>query len=224
MARSEGVRPPLDEADLLRRVAALEGRTLGEIARTLGGKPIAGTKGGAGSLIEAALGARPARGASVDFPDLGIELKTVPVGPGGYPLESTFVCQCPLMDADRQTWEISWAKRKLSRVLWVPVVRASPGQGLGERTVGRAVLWRPTSEQNDALRADFEEIVGLISMGRIELLTGRVGQWLQARPKAKHSGVRTRTLGPDGEPGAALPRGFYLRRRFTALIFAATPG
>jgi DNA mismatch repair protein MutH len=41
---------------------------------------------------------------------------------------------------------------------------------------------------------------------------------MQARPKAAHGRVRTRAYGPEGEPIEALPRGLYLRARFTAAI------
>jgi DNA mismatch repair protein MutH len=54
----------------------------------------------------------------------------------------------------------------------------------------------------------------------VERLTAHVGLWLQARPKAAHGRIRRRAFGPEGEPLLAMPRGFYLRARFTTALLA----
>lgn len=210
------------------RAAALRGHTLGEIAAVLG-LSIAGTgartKGTAGELVERALGAAGGSAAAHDFPALGVELKTIPVDERGRPRESTFVCTLPLSNADRANWAGSWARRKLECVLWIPIV-TPPRVALADRTLGRAVLWRPTPAQEEVLAADFDDIVGLVGAGHVEALDARAGRWLQARPKAAHGRVRTLAFGPGEERTLALPRGFYLRARFTAAILrdpAAVP-
>lgn len=230
---------PKDEGELLRRAKDLQGVSLAEIARTLGVElSHAGlrSKGKAGEIVERALGARGGSGAHVDFPELGVELKTVPVDARGRPRESTFVCTFPLAEADRATWASSWVRRKLGCVLWVPLVfeTQSSGRtsivgtasGSGRRAsdkassprVGEVVLWRPTPLQEAVLAADFDEIVGMVGAGRVEELCARVGRWLQVRPKAAHGRARTLAFGPESEPTSALPRGFYLRARFTKAI------
>lgn len=211
---------PRDAPELIERALALEGHTLGEIAAVLGMSTEgsgSSTKGTAGEIVERALGAAGGSAATHDFPHLGIELKTIPVDERGRPRESTFVCTLPLAGADRASWADSWVRRKLEYVLWVPIV-TPPRTRLAERSLGRAVLWRPTAQQEAVLAADFDEIVGLIGAGRVEALDARVGRWLQARPKAAHGRVRTAAFGPEGERIAALPRGFYLRSRLTGAI------
>ena len=74
------------------------------------------------------------------------------------------------------------------------------------------------TEQERVLRGDFEEIMGAIGAGRIEELTARIGRYLQVRPKAAHGRVRTVSFGPEGEWIATVPRGFYLRARFTSAL------
>ncbi|MEZ4299237.1 MAG: MutH/Sau3AI family endonuclease [Polyangiaceae bacterium] len=162
------------------------------------------------------MGAAGSSRAVPDFPELGVELKTIPLAPSGAARESTYVCTLPLADADRAEWATSWVRRKLSCVLWVPLCGKRSGEP--PELVGRAVLWRPTAEQERILAADFDEIVGLVGAGNIEALDARVGRWLQARPKAPHSRARTVAFGPGDEYTHALPRGFYLRARFTAAI------
>ena len=70
-----------------------------------------------------------------------------------------------------------------------------------------------------ALREIDELPVELIT-ARIEELTAHRGRWLQVRPKAAHGRVRTVAFGAEGEAIATIPRGFYLRTRFTGAILA----
>ncbi|MGA3121389.1 MAG: MutH/Sau3AI family endonuclease [Polyangiaceae bacterium] len=217
--------PPKDEAELMRRAEALAGLSIDALAQRLGvviQGPGLRTKGKVGTLIERALGASGGPQATWDFPEIRVELKTVPVDGRERPTESTFVCTVSLIDADRAEWQRSWARAKLSRVLWVPVRFDSAGF----RILGHPVLWSPTPEQERVLGDDFNEILGRVGAGDIEATTARVGRWLQLRPKAAHGRVRTLAPGSDGEIIATVPRGLYLRSRFTGAILrdaAAVP-
>ena len=51
----------------------------------------------------------------------------------------------------------------------------------------------------------------------VDEISAHIGKYLQVRPKAAHSGVRTEGLGVDG-PTSVLPLGFYLRPSFTEQI------
>jgi len=210
--------------DLLAKARALEGKTVGEIADAMlvdtRGEAVR-TKGTPGAILERALGAT-GTGKVVDFPDLGVELKTIPVDEKGAPAESTYVCTLSLADAETQEWESSWVRAKLARVLFVPLVGAGQKGDVAwtERRVGVPVLWSPTREQEDVLRGDFDDVVGLIGIGRIEDLTAHRGRWLQVRPKARDGSVRTVAWGAGNEAIETVPRGFYLRTRFTRAILA----
>jgi DNA mismatch repair protein MutH len=206
--------------DLKTHAHALSGIAVGEIARRLGvwasSDPVR-TKGSAGELLELALGATGGSSRVHDFPELGVELKTIPVTAEGAPLESTYVCTLSLADAESQEWDSSWVRSKLERVLFVPLVGAH-GAPWQERVVGTPILWSPNKEQDAILRGDFDDVVGLIGIGRIEELTAHRGRWLQVRPKARDGNVRTVAWGGEGEAIATVPRGFYLRARFTGAI------
>lgn len=201
------------------RASALANRTVAEIAQALQW-PLPPdpkrAKGFVGQLLEAALGADPLAGELPDFPHLGVELKTVPVGPNGRSVESTFCCSIAMADVDREEWLSSRLRQRLARVLWMPVTGARFAE-LGERRVGAPVIWSPSAEEDAALRADWETIIG--TMARLGHVTAHLGNVLQARPKARDSSVRQ--LGVD-DTGARrlLPLGFYLRAPFTARIVA----
>lgn len=217
------VAPPSTLEELSLRVRCIEGRTLGELAEVLSfdlsGGPVH-TKGKIGELVERVLGACGVAGAVHDFPELGVELKTIPIDSRGVPHESTFVCAISLTDAEYATWSNSWARKKLQRVLWVPVHDPPDGGSMLDRVLGSAVFWSPNTEQDAILGADFDELMGKIGAGGIESVSGRVGRWMQIRPKAATGRVRTVAYGPNGERIETVPRGFYLRARFTGALLA----
>jgi DNA mismatch repair protein MutH len=205
------VSAPSSIEELLARAKGLAGVRLGELASRVAfvvDGPAVRTKGKTGELLERALGATGV-GAQMDFPDLDVEMKTVPLE-AGKPAESTFVCALQLMDAERAAWETSWVRKKLSRVLWVPIHE--------RETIGEAVLWSPSAEQEAALKNDFDEIVGRIAIGDIEDLSAHVGEYMQLRPKAATGSVRTAAPGRDGELVSTVPRGFYLRAKFVGAV------
>ena len=205
------------------RARALTGRTLGDVAdelrMVLPDDPVH-AKGKQGELLERALGATGGSRAEHDFPELRVELKSIPLGEGGAPRESTYVCKIQLEDADSVEWDESWVRRKLSRVLFVPVLTPD-GSPMLAREVGAPVLFSPSDEEDRVLRTDYEDAMGMIALGRVEELTAHAGVWLQVRPKAKDGSARTVTFGPERERILAMPRGFYLRPQFTARILSA---
>lgn len=210
--------PPHDLAELARRARALSGASVAELARAYGARtdgPRVRWKGKVGELFERALGADAGARPAPDFSALGVELKTLPLDAAGRPRESTFLCSFAVVEADRADWSSSRVRAKLAHVLFVPLLEGAP-----EPTVGEPFFWRPTPAQEAIMRADFDDLVGLIALGHVEAVTGRLGRWLQLRPKAAHGRVRTHALGMDGERIATIPRGFYLRARVTRALLA----
>lgn len=215
--------PPDSIPELLQRAEGLCGLKAGELARRLGeplGSDPVRTKGRIGEIVERALGAH-ARNLDVpDFPHLGVELKTIPLDRAGRVRESTFVCAIDLSRLEEETWERSRLWRKLRRVLWVPV-EAGPALAPAERRLGRPFLWCPDGEQEATLRADWTLLIGRMAVGGLEEIDAHMGTALQVRPKAAHGRVRCEASGPHLEPIRTVPRGFYLRARFTETVLWA---
>lgn len=214
--------PPRSEAELLARADAIAGRTLGDVAAELG-LPVPATtrrgKGWTGTVIEHALGANAGSLPEPDFRLIAVELKTIPIGAGGRPLESTYVCTVPLAGDAGPSWRDSNVRRKLARVLWLPFEgeRAIP---LPARRIGSALLWSPSPEEEAALASDWETLMDRVVLGRVKEISAREGECLQIRPKAANAAARRRAIGPSGAWETTLPRGFYLRASFTAAILA----
>jgi DNA mismatch repair protein MutH len=171
-------------------------------------------KGWVGQFLEMILGATSGSLAQPDFPELGVELKTLPIDEQGRPLESTYVSVVPLMNIHGLRWENSVVRHKLLQVLWIPIV-ASREIPIEDRQIAMPFLWQPTPEEEQTLKQDFEDVLDQVAMGRIEQLDARLGDILQVRPKAANSKALTDAIGPDGATIKTLPRGFYLRPQFT---------
>lgn len=214
------VDPPASEAVLLARADSLAGRRLAWLAAREGiavPTDLRRDKGWIGHLLEAALGATAGSRAEPDFPDLGVEMKTLPVDARGRPRESTYVCTAPLDGSLARDWEDSWPCHKLSRVLWIPIL----GDGApGERLIGSPLLWTPAEDEAAVLREDYTALVEAISLGETWQLKASTGRALQLRPKAAHAREMTWVLDDEGEWAQVNPRGFYLRASFTAKILA----
>ncbi|MTD37147.1 DNA mismatch repair endonuclease MutH [Erwinia sp. CPCC 100877] len=214
--------PPENEAKLLEQAQSLAGYSLGELGKMAGlpiPKDLRRDKGWIGILLEMWLGASAGSKPEQDFAAIGVELKTIPIDRLGRPLETTFVCVAPLTGNSGVVWETSHVRHKLKRVLWVPVEgeRAIP---LAERRVGSPLLWSPSPEEEMQLRRDWEELMDMIVLGQVERITARHGEVLQLRPKAANGQALTDAIGANGETILTRPRGFYLKKPFTAALLA----
>ena len=208
---------------LLSQAQSIAGLTFGELADELHipvPPDLKRDKGWVGMLLERALGATAGSKAEQDFSHLGVELKTLPINAEGYPLETTFVSLAPLVQNSGVKWENSHVRHKLSCVLWMPIEggRHIP---LRERHIGAPILWKPTTEQERQLKQDWEELMDLIVLGKLEQITARIGEVMQLRPKGANSRAVTKGIGKNGEIIDTLPLGFYLRKEFTAQILNA---
>ena len=218
---------PPTKAALLRHARALEGVSMAQIADGLGLPVPSGavrTKGWAGQILERELGAGDGENRGQDFASLGVELKTVPVRPNGRPLESTAVCQIdPVMIAG-ESWETSYARKKLSTVMFVALTVPSKGANVGDRTVSAVRLWTPSPAEDEILGQDFNLFVrAYFRKGLGHTITGHLGQALQVRPKGQNNRDTQRAYGPDGRPLEIRKCGFYLRPAFVARIFRGEP-
>lgn len=213
---------PVSESELITRCRLLAGKTLGQVAAELEFNVPANLqrhKGWVGQLLEAYLGADAGNQAEPDFTGLGIELKTLPLNAQGQPKESTYVCTVSLTESGRLQWQNSWVRKKLSKVLWLPV-EADAAIPLADRYVGYGWIWQPTPAQEQQLQRDWEELMDRVVLGEQAEITAREGEYLQIRPKAAHSRVMAKSWSESGESSQMNPKGFYLRSSFTRQLLA----
>lgn len=180
-------------------------------------------KGGVGQHIERALGLSP-RFDEVDDPESGVEVKTLPVafrGDVATVQQGTFVTSASTDSLLAESWSTSRVRRKLSRVLFVPIVEVGDRPSVdGDRApmqqlVGTAFLWSPPPDVSAQLRADWEDLSDLVARGLGFAVTARRGVYLQLRPKAPDAQYVRRARVVDDDDVLLRPQGFYLRRIVT---------
>ena len=210
----------LCEADLYARALSLSGKKIYDLVHELQllipENPVE-SKGWLGRALEIYLGADAQNEARPDFTALGIELKTIPVDARAKPMESTYVTVVPLIHPGALEWRESTVYAKLQRVLWIPF-EGRTDIPLSNRRFGYPVLWTPSVEQEAVLRADWEELMEMVVLGQLESISAHWGSVLQIRPKGANAKSLTSGIGPQGQRIKTLPRGFYLRTRFTEQI------
>mgnify|MGYP001145281307 CR=1 FL=1 len=209
--------------ELMQRAESLAGLTLGEIAQVARIKVppnFKREKGWTGQLIELCLGAAAGSKTQQDFAKLGIELKTIPINELGQPMETTYVCYAPLTQIAGMQWQTSSVKNKLQKVLWV-AIDGRREIAPKDRCVATPFLWSPDQVQENQLREDWEELMEMISLGQVEKVTAKHGQYLQLRPKAANGSALTDAIGEHGQMIKSRPRGFYLKKQFTQQILNA---
>lgn len=212
--------PPENLSTLIKRAEQIAGLTLGELgeaANILVPEHFKQHKGFTGQLIERWLGASAGSKQQQDFPDLAVELKTIPIDQNGHVLETTYVCYVHLLSHIAEQWDTSAVKNKLTQVLFVPVVGERDIPPV-ERQLGMPLLWIPNENELNVLQHDWEELMEKISLGHIESITARMGEALHIRPKAANGMALTDARGLNGEIIQTRPRGFYLRKTFTQQI------
>lgn len=205
------------EAELVSRCRSIEGLTFLQLASLLGVtipvNPVQ-RKGWAGQAIEHALGTTAGNQSLPDFHELGIELKTIPVNHLGKPAESTFITTIPLLTVHQQTWETSQCFAKLKRVLWIPV-EGDSAIDFQSRRIGSGIIWSPSEAEEQVLAQDWSELTFMIGTGKLSEIDSTMGEYLQVRPKAATAKSLCYGLDDEGNKIQTLPRGFYLRSRFT---------
>jgi len=214
----------MDVEALLAHARALVGVELGALADALGLPVPIGrvrTKGWSGQVIEHELGVATSGARGPDFEALGIELKTVPVTPALVPLESTAVCQIDPIAIAGESWDTSYVRAKLARVLFVALEVLPGARSVGDRRVAAVRLWTPAPDEEAAMRADFELVVReYFRRGRAAEITGHLGSVLQVRPKGRDAADLRDAYDAEGRPTRIGKMGFYLRPAFVTRILA----
>jgi DNA mismatch repair protein MutH len=152
----------MTETELIEQALALEGLSFLQLAQIVNISPPVGhlthAKGWLGQAIEKFLGAQAANNPIPDFPQLNIELKSIPINAQAKVMESTYVTALNLYKNIELCWENSACFKKLKRVLWIPI-DGDVHIPVLKRRIGRPILWSPNSVQLKILKQDWEQIM-----------------------------------------------------------------
>jgi DNA mismatch repair protein MutH len=218
-------------AELEVRAASLEQMRLATLADLLDLKlpaNLKSAKGYLGQMLELYLGADASNKAEPDFAHLGVELKTIPLklarnGTVLTPTESTYICTAPINGMELY-WQQSRVRQKLAHVLWVPILVGATNN-IMDRTILKPFFWRPSAAEEQILKTDWEELTNMLCMGEAEAVSANYGTYLQLRPKAANAKILVDTVNlTTNNAVKVVPKGFYLRSKFTQGIIANNMG
>lgn len=210
---------PQSVATLQERLEHILGRSIAELSALALLEPprqSSGAKGYVGQLIELFLGAHSHNRPDPDFIDLGIELKTMPVGFDLMPQESTFVCSATINPRFMVPFTQSALYHKLKHVLFVLILAPkSVKLTLGERRVLGYFFFQLQEPYFKTIETDYNEFQEMIFAGHAREIDGSMGTLVQLRPKATHANEVICITDSEGNRTYTKPRGYYLRTSFT---------
>lgn len=209
--------PPKSVAELCARLDNLLGRSVAELSSLAGiNTPYNNTsgKGFTGLLLEIFLGANARSLPEPDFIDLGIELKSLPVGFNLSPNEDTYLSMADINPERHIPFEHSSLYSKVRDILFV-VVLAPRGLKISERRIMGYFFFRPNDEQMKVFKQDYDEFNELILSSRAREITGSLGNYIHMRPKGRKNDATVAIRDENGELTYTYSRGYYLRKSFT---------
>lgn len=210
----------MNEKELINKLKLLAGCTVKKLLSIVNIPLISilkNDKGIIGKLIERYLGLVNNNHRCQDFYNIGIELKTISINSFGFPIEDTCICSAKLIGNFDISWELSYVKNKIFRILWVPI-EGNKKISFFNKRIGLPVIWNPNHSENMLLKRDWEEIMNFIILGKVEYLDSIYGQVLYIKSKSKNSNSLTCAIGCNGENIMVNPKSFYLRKYFTKMV------
>ncbi|MGH9896014.1 MAG: MutH/Sau3AI family endonuclease, partial [bacterium] len=210
-----------DAENLLAQALTLEGVRAKEVAvevdRTAFNatpKPVGRT--GVGNLTQLYMGRKEDNRREPDFPELGIELKTLPMKAlrrGNQRewtvKEPTSITMIDYREVDQEDWSVAYLRHKIDHILWVPYEHDYGDKR--ESRFRRAFLWKPDAADYPVFGIDYDVVRGYIQRDDAEHLSETLSQVLAARRKGSKGQMAEQPRGPPAKSRAWAFKAAYTR-------------
>jgi DNA mismatch repair protein MutH len=180
------------------------GRTLGDIADSLGIPQVAGAgtsrpKHAASLLVRRVLGVMSDEKKLIELEALGVKPKTIPVrDPDMRPFEAMSFPAMSLAEFVEETWEDSDLRAHLENILMIPLFRTHREDDYRSGVLGRPFFWTPTAAQEEGIEREW-------TMFQSEVREGKAAyRWVNNRrvsnltPGSKTTYIHLRPKSTDG--------------------------
>ncbi|QJC29259.1 MutH/Sau3AI family endonuclease [Enterobacteriaceae endosymbiont of Plateumaris rustica] len=210
------------EKILFLRASLIIGHSLNDIAKWLNYNNIPlnlnKDKGWIGKLIELCLlGIQQKNIFNQDIPQIGIEIKTIPIDEKGNTINNTFICSFPLINKNILIWKKSKLYNKLSKILWIPIITKSKNTPIGMRIIGNPIIWTPSKRDYKKIYNDWIELMKLLISGNIDYINHYNGTILLVKTKSNKNKL-IEIINQDNKIILTTPRAFYLKKKFTKTL------
>ncbi len=198
-----------------------KGKTIGEIKQELNEHARIMKKGASGMIVEGLLGIAPNNTADADIPEIGCEVKVLPiqVGRNGEikAKEPTQIQMINYFEVAAECWEIAKIRKKINFTLWIVYLAKEGGKALpqDDYKIVDFYIDHPAPDDVAVFKEDWELIKSYIVRGDADKLSCSMGQYIE--PKTKGANNQDKTNAPDGKGGVirARRRAFYYKKRYT---------
>jgi DNA mismatch repair protein MutH len=202
------------EQELLERFRPFVGMTVADAARALE-IPESMNKSYAAAVVRRAFGAKGARSRIVEFDEMGLTLRVTRVDADLLPYEALSFPAFRYRELIGETWEESDLLSRIRYMLLVPVHGPTKTTPQERCTLGEPMFWRPSADDLELIRREWELYRLEIERGRaLELTPASETVAIHVRPHARD---RTDTDEAPGV-GAVIKKSFWFDRPFIRSI------
>lgn len=206
---------------LFDKVKKAKGKTIGELKMELQIERENMKKGASGLIVENLLGIRNNNNSDADIPEIGCEVKILPLQKNKNneikAKEPTQIQMINYFEVASETWDNAKVRKKISLTFWVVYLAKENSKTLHQddyKIVDYYVDY-PNEDKISVFKQDWELIQNYIKNGLSEELSCSMGEYLE--PKTKGANNQDKTNAPDGKGGVlrARRRAFYYKKKYT---------
>ena len=178
-------------------------------------------KGASGLIVENLLGIENNNRDEADLPDIGCEIKILPLQLNRNgdikAKEPTAIQMINYCQVAKEIWETAKLRTKINITFWVVYLAKENGKALNQDdyVIVDYFLDHPTAIQLEVFKKDWEEIQKYIIRGDADKLSCSMGVFIE--PKTKGANNQDKTDAPDGKGGLikVRRRAFYYKKNYT---------
>ena len=172
-------------------ISKAKGKTIGQIKDELSIERSKMVKGASGLIVEKLLGFENNNHDSADIPEIGCEIKILPLQKNRdgtiKAKEPTAIQMINYIEVAKETWETAKLRGKIALTFWVVYLAKTSGKAMEQNdyVIVDYFLDHPNDVQNGIFRKDWENIQEYIKTGRADQLSCSMGEYLEPKTKGK---------------------------------------
>ncbi|OFX49284.1 MAG: hypothetical protein A2046_10335 [Bacteroidetes bacterium GWA2_30_7] len=198
-----------------------KGKTIKQIKQELNLERENMKKGASGLIVENLLGIKNNNNADADLPEIGCEIKVLPLQKNKdgqiKAKEPTQIQMINYFEVANEKWETAKVRKKINLTFWIVYLAKENSKSLhqDDYKIVDYFIDHPSEDKIVIFKKDWEEIQKFIINGLSDKLSCSMGTYLE--PKTKGANNLDKTDAPDGNGGKirARRRAFYYKKNYT---------
>lgn len=198
-----------------------KGKTIRQIKQELDIHNQIMKKGASGLIVENLLGLKNNNTADADIPEIGCEVKILPIQKnrnGEIKVkEPTQIQMINYFEVANECWETAKIRRKINLTFWIVYLAKHSSKKLDQDdyVIVDYFLDHPDESKLIVFKSDWESIQSYIFKGWADKLSCSMGNYIEPKTKGKNN--QDKTDAPDGMGGVlkARRRAFYYKKNYT---------